>query len=244
MNYRIWLLFLFTLFCFSSLAQKKSSPVIITGRALDALTHRAVKPLQIINTKNIQRFYGDSLGNFIIQAGKDDTLYFIARGYATISLCYKDSFFKEIYVLNLNMYKFSVSLPEVTVQSNRDFSKVHEEAKKLGYNEKDYMVHGYQIIQSPFTYLYQLFSTREKDKRGYAQLVNEGRKKEMVTELVNNYVSLEILDLDHSQVHDFVEFAVVPEDFLKNTNEYNFIRFLQYQVRLFHNRKLPPPPLH
>ena len=208
------------------------------------MTHHPVKPLQVINTRNLQRFYGDSVGTFIIQCGKGDTLYVVSKGYATISLCYKDSAVKKIYTLSLRMYKISVVLPEVTVRSNRDFGEVHHEAQKLGYNKNDYMVHGYQIIQSPFTYLYELFSTREKDKRGYAQLMNQGRKNDLVKELVNNYISLGILNLDPSEVSDFVDFAEVPEDFLKTTNEYDFVRYLQWQENLFHHRKLPAVPPH
>lgn len=243
MQFRAVLLFIFCFGFSSSLfAQNNSSSIIITGQALDAITHRAVKPLQVVNTRNLQRFYGDSLGNFIIQCAKEDTLYVVARGYATISLCYKDSALKKIYMLNLRMYKISVVLPEVTVRSNREFGDVHHDAQKLGYNEKDYMVHGYQIIQSPFTYLYELFSTREKDKRGYARLMNQERKNQLVKELVNNYISLGILDLDPMEVKDFVEFAEVPENFLKTTNEYDFVLYLQWQVKQFHRRKLPEMP--
>ncbi len=230
------------IFLSSSFAQTNS--IIIAGQALDGLSHKPIKPLQIINTRNIQRFYGDSSGNFIVQVSKSDTLYVVSRGYATISLCYKDSPLKKIYTLALKMYKITFELPEVTVQSNRDFSEVHKQAQKLGYNEKDYMVHGYQIIQSPFTYLYQLLSTREKDKRGYAQLMNAARKNELVKELVNNYILLDILNLDPSEVNDFVDFAEVPEDFLKTTNEYEFIRYLQWRVISFHRRILPAVPQH
>lgn len=226
----------------SLVAQNNSVSIIITGQALDAVTRRPVKPLQVVNTRNLQRFYGDSLGNFIIQCAMADTLYAVAKGYATVSLCYKDSALKKIYTLNLRMAKISVVLPEVTVRSNRDFGEVHHEAQKLGYNKKDYMVHGYQIIQSPFTYLYELFSTREKDKRGYAELMNQGRKNDLVKELVNNYISLGILDLEPAEVNDFVDFANVPEDFLKTTNEYDFVRYLQWQEKLFHRRKLPAMP--
>lgn len=177
-----------------------------------------------------------------MQAGKSDTLYVTSRGFATVSLCYKDSPLKKIYTLNLKMYKITFQLPEVTVQTKRDFSEVHKEAQKLGYNQNDYMVHGYQIIQSPFTYLYELLSTREKDKREYAQLMNMGRKNELVRELVNNYISLDILNLDLTEVSDFVDFVEVPEDFLKTTNEYDFIRYLQAEEILFHRRKLPDVP--
>src|SRR5439155_23374657 len=92
----------------SIFAQTNSPSIIITGQALDGLSHRPVKPLQIINTRNIQRFYGDSLGNFIVQVSKNDTLYAVSKGYATVSLCYKDSPLKKIYTLNLKMYKISV----------------------------------------------------------------------------------------------------------------------------------------
>jgi len=238
----IFFLIFYIFFYSSSSAQNNSSSIIITGQAIDGLSRKPIKPLQIVNTKTIQRFYGDSSGNFIVQASKSDTLYVVSKGYATLSLCYKDSPLQKIYTLDLRMYRISVELPEVTVQTNRDFTEVHHEAQKLGYNKNDYMLHGYQIIQSPFTYLYQLFSTREKDKRGYAQLMNEGRKNELVKELVNNYISLDILDLELSEVNDFVDFAEVPEDFLKTTNEYDFIRYLQMRVKLFHQRKLPAMP--
>ncbi|MFI5134257.1 MAG: hypothetical protein ACHQD9_00260, partial [Chitinophagales bacterium] len=214
-------------------------PIIIDGQAIDALTHRPVKPLQIINLTNIQRTYGDSSGNFIIEAGKNDSLVFISRGYETTYLCYKDSLLQKIYTLTIRLNKVTVELPEVIVQSQRDFEQVHKDAQSLGYNKNDYMVHGMEILQSPFTYLYQLFSTREKDIRGYAELENEGKKKQLIKELVNNYMSLGILKLDPSEVDNFVDYIEVPDDFLKTVDEYDFISYLQFQADRFHHRVLP-----
>jgi hypothetical protein len=74
--------------------------------------------------------------------------------------------------------------------------------------------------------------------------MNAGRKNELVKELVNNYISLDILDLELSEVNDFVDFAEVPEDFLKTTNEYDFIRYLQLREISFHRRILPEVPKH
>jgi hypothetical protein len=104
------------------------------------------------------------------------------------------------------------------------------------------MLHGTDIAVSPFTYLYQLFSVRERDKRGYAELTNEGRKKQLVRELVNNYISLGILRLEPDEVDAFIDYAEVPEDFLKTVSEYDFILYLKYQADNFHRRTLPPLP--
>jgi hypothetical protein len=147
---------------------------------------------------------------------------------------------KKVYTHHPVMNKVSVELPEVTVKSEREFEQIHQDAQKLGYDKDDYMVHGAQILQSPFTYLYQVFSTREKDKRAYAELMNEVKRKQLVEELVNNYMSLGILRLDPDEVEDFVDFAEVPEDFLKTMSEYEFILYLRIQVNRFHSRMLPP----
>ena len=229
-----------TFFCY---AQTKTS-IIINGQAIDALTHRPVKTLQAINLSNIQRFYGDSSGNFFMQAGKEDSLVFVGKGYQTSYLCYKDSPLQKIYTLTLTMNKVTVELPEITVKSEREFGQIHHDAQKLGYNQRDYMVHGYQILQSPFTYLYQLLSTKEKDKRGYAELMNQGKKKQLVAELVNNYMSLGILRIDPSDVDAFVDYLEVPEDFLKTVSEYDFIEYLQWQLDAFHHRVLPQVQPH
>jgi hypothetical protein len=138
------------------------------------------------------------------------------------------------------MNKVTVELPEVTVKSEREFGQIHSDAQKLGYNQRDYMVHGYQILQSPFTYLYQLLSTKEKDKRGYAELMNQGKKKQLVAELVNNYMALGILRIDPLDVDAFVDYVEVPEDFLKTVSEYDFILYLESQLDAFHHRALPP----
>jgi len=222
-------------------AQTKTS-IIIDGQAIDALTHRPVKPLQIINLTNIQRTFGDSAGNFIVETGKDDSLVFISKGYETTYLCYRDSPLKKIYTPTIRLNKVTVELPEVTVQAQQNFEQVHKEAQSLGYNKNDYMVHGVQILQSPFTYLYELFSTREKDIRGYAELENEGKKKQLIRELVNNYMSLGILKLDPSELDNFIDYIEVPDDFLKTVNEYDFISYLQFQADRFHHRVLPAPP--
>jgi hypothetical protein len=229
-----------TFFC----GAQNTASIIINGQALDALTHRPVKPLQIINLNNIQRFYGDSTGNFIVQVGKEDSIVFVAKGFQTTYLCYKDSPLQKIYTLTLKMNKVTVELPEVTVKSEREFQQIHADAQKLGYNKRDYMVHGYQILQSPFTYLYQLLSTREKDKRGYAELMNEDKKKQLIRELINNYMSLGILRIDPSEVDDFLDFINVPDDFLKSIDEYDFILYLQEELERFHHRILPPAQNH
>lgn len=220
------------------------SSIIVNGQVIDALTHRGVKSLQIVNLKNISRFYGDSSGNFVLQAGKEDSLVFVAKGYQTSYLCYKDSPSQKIYTLTLKMNKVSVELPEITVKSEREFGQVHKDAQKLGYNQRDYMVHGYQILQSPFTYLYQLLSTKEKDKREYAELMNDDRKRQLVEELINNYMSLGILRIDPSEAHDFANYVQVPEDFLKTVSEYDFILYLEIQLDAYHKRGLAPVQTH
>lgn len=219
---------------------QENTPILVTGQAIDALTHRGVKHLQIINLTNINRFYGDSSGYFLVQAGRNDSLVFIAKGYATAYLCYQDSPVQKVYNLQLILSKVSVELPEITVKTDRKFEEISSDAQKLGYDKKDYMVHGAQVLQSPFTYLYQLFSVQEKDKRAYAELMNDVRRKQLVEELVNNYLSLGVLRLEPDEVEDFVDFANVPEDFLKTMSEYEFILYLQQQSRLFHSRVLPP----
>ncbi len=226
--------------CLFDAAAQMNVPIIVSGQVTDALTHRGVRQLQIINLSNINRFYGDSTGNFLIQTGRNDSIVFIAKGYTTYYLCFRDSPEKKVFAVNIQMSKVSVDLPEITVKSEREFEQIHDDAKKLGYDKKDYMVHGAQILQSPFTYLYELFSTREKDKRAYAELMNTVRKNQLVEELVNNYMSLGILRLEPDEVEDFVEFAAVPEDFLKTMSEYDFILYLQQQLRMFHSRVLPP----
>jgi hypothetical protein len=121
--------------------------------------------------------------------------------------------------------------------------EIHNDAQKLGYNKDDYMVHGLgNIMQSPFTYLYELLSKRAQDERKYAELMNYGKKEQLLKELIVKYNELELLSIESEDVGRFVDYCQISEAMIKTTTEYDFVRYLQYRQVGFKNTNRRPEP--
>ncbi len=209
-------------------------PLQLSGWGIDSITKRPIINLQIINKKTGERFFSDNAGYFRLKAGRDDSLFLTATGYASKTVSFRDSAYQEKYLVKFYLNKIQIELPNITVQSNREFDMIRRDALKLGYDKKDYTLHGYQVLQSPITALYQQFSHREKDKRGYAELMNKVHLRELQREILQKYIDTGVIDLNNEEISSFLDFCNITEYMLKTATEYEIAlymksRFLEYR---------------
>lgn len=139
----------------------------------------------------------------------------------------------ENYYVTLMLKKIGYELPNVTVYTKREFETIQHDAQKLGYNKDDYLLHGYEVLQSPITAMWQQFSRQEKDKREYAQLMNNYRKNELVKEILRMYAEQGDIPVPDEEIDLFVDFCNVSESMLQHSSGYDIVRYMKTRLPAF-----------
>ena len=146
----------------------------------------------------------------------------------------KDSVAKDTFddYYSSDAYK----LKQVTVYGTKTPDVIRKEIDSLGVrNTDDYK--SYNSLGSPITALYERFSKREQDKRKVAELENEDRKKEVLRDLLVLYVSYDIVNLTDAEFTEFLNGLYVPDEVLKNYNDYDLGEFIKKQYLSFRSYK-------
>lgn len=189
--------------------------------------------LFVVNKRTRIGNFGNPSGDFEIRINKSDTILIGANGYATSKICVKDSALKDVYLLNVQLQGLKVELRQVSVFAERDLNEIYKDIEKLGFNRKDHIITGVDALSSPITALYAAISRREQRKIEAFELMNEGRRRDLLKELFQRFVSNKIIDLSEDQFDDFIDFCNVSDNFMKNSTQYEFIQFIKMKFNLF-----------
>jgi hypothetical protein len=95
------------------------------------------------------------------------------------------------------------------------------------------MVTGIEMMQSPITALYQVFSKKERNKRWIAEQQYKDNQRKVVQELLRLYVANDIINLTEDEFDDFISFLNINEEFLKTATEMELITFIQDKYEHF-----------
>lgn len=205
----------------------------VSGWGIDSISTRPIINLMLINKRTQQRAFSDNAGYFQFSASQADSLFLTATGYTSKTISFRDSVYKEKHLVKIYLNKIQIELPNIDVQSSRDFDMIKRDALKLGYDKKDYELHGYQVLQSPITAIYQQFSNREKDKRGYAELMNKVRHRELQREILQKYIDTGVIDLKPEEISSFLDFCNISEYMLKTAPEYDIALYMKSRYLQF-----------
>ncbi|MEO6168926.1 MAG: hypothetical protein ABIO46_00720 [Chitinophagales bacterium] len=220
--------------CICRQSASAQNPMIqVSGWGIDSMSKRPIINLQLINKRTQQSSFSDNAGYFQFSALSSDSLFLVAIGYSSKTISFRDSVYREKYLVKIYMNKIQIELPNIDVQSSRDFDMIKRDALKLGYDKKDYELHGYQVLQSPITAIYQQFSNREKDKRGYAELMNKVRHRELQREVLQKYLDTGVIDLKAEDISSFLDFCNISEYMLKNAPEYEIALYMKSRYLQF-----------
>ena len=83
---------------------------------------------------------------------------------------------------------------------------------------------------------------RERSKREVAEMRNEDRKRELLRELLHQYVEYDIINLGNESFDDFIDFCAVPDDVIKGLSQYDFLVYVKKKYELYSS--LGPTRLH
>jgi len=214
-------------------AQQDSSEVVIKGKVYSADKDRAYYDLMIVNKRTHYGIFGNADGSFTVKARRADTLMFGALGLKTENFSVSDTIKQDTVVIAIKLDPLIVALRVVEVLPERTLKEIQKEIDKLGYDERDYRISGVNALQSPITFLYESFSKRERSKRVVASLINEERKRDLLKELLHQYVEYDIINLSDESFDAFIDFVNVPEATLKSLSQYEFLMFIKRRYELY-----------
>ena len=225
-----------------SIASFAQEQVTVHGTVLGGDGERTFYDLMIVNRRLRTGEFGNVDGSFTVTAFRSDTLLIGAGGYVTRTVPLSEYDESELRSLIVTLRPWEIQLRSVTVLPERTLKQIQEDIAKLGYNEKDYRSTGINAFESPITFLYQEFSRRERSKRLVAELRNEDRKRELLRELLHQYVEYDIINLGNDSFDDFIDFCAVPDDVIKGLSQYDFLVYVKKKYELYSS--LGPTRLH
>jgi hypothetical protein len=226
----ILIAFFCILHSFGILAQDN---VVIHGRVSSSSNDRGFYDLMIVNKRSRAGIFGNPDGTFTVNALRSDTLLIGSVGHRTATITMADSAVKAAYHVHVRLLPLQVQLAEVEIISQRTLQEIQKDIEKLGYRDRDFRISQVDALQSPITFLYQEFSRRERSKRMVAQLRNEDRKRELLRELLHQYVAFDIINLNDEAFDDFIEFCSVPDEVIKGLSQYDFILYVKKRYEMY-----------
>lgn len=228
---RNWLIILpLLLMATTVLAQ---SEVTVKGRVTGGDGEKTFYDLMIVNRRIRTGTFGNADGSFTVRAQRNDTLLIGAGGYVTRTLPLGEFPDEELLKLKITLRPWSIDLQPVAILPKRTLKQIQSDIEKLGYSEKDYRETGINAFESPITFLYQSFSKRERSRRMVAQMENEDRMRELLKELLQQYVDYGIINLSDESFDDFIDFCNVPEEVLKGLSQYDFLVYVKKKYQLY-----------
>jgi len=187
----------------------------------------------IINLRTSQGTFGKSDGTFKVSVNRDDTIMVASNGYEFKRIVFVDSVEKAVYTISVPLTKLNITLRAVDIFSARDLQSIYKDIQRLGYNKKDFELSGVDALNSPITFLYQQFSSLERLKAHNRERINEDKRRQLLKELLANYVSYDIINLDNFEFDDFIDFCNVPESYMKSASQYDFCIFIKQKYEVY-----------
>lgn len=226
------------LFSVSGVVAQDSSNVRVSGRAFQS-GHPEVRldDLMILNLRTSQGVFGKADGSFQVLARKTDTLLVASTGYEYKRITISDTTTQPSYYIDVPLIKLNVRLKEVVIFAPRDLENIYKDIEKLGYNKRDFQIGGVPALQSPITFLYQEFNRLERLKRHNAERINNEKRRELLKELLANYVAADIINLDDSEFDFFVDYCDIPEEYMKKATQYDFCIYVKQKFEIYNMMK-------
>jgi hypothetical protein len=216
----------------------QDSVLYISGKAYNSIQpDRRLEDLMIINLRTSNGIFGKADGTFSLTVFPTDTFMVASTGYEFKKFCFRDSLAGKSYYLDVPLTKLNVELKEVVIFSPRELNAIYKEIERLGYNKKDFQLSGINVLQSPITFLYQEFSKLEQLKRHNAERINDDKRRQLFKELLINYVSYDIIQLDDDEFDAFIDYCNVPEYYLKTASQYDFCIYVKQKFVVYQSMK-------
>lgn len=209
----IWICF-FAGACFA-----QQNTVKVTAKIIDE-NGNAVPFADIANRRLQLGFSSSKDGIFSTTILKSDSLTILKSGYTPTKLNLRDSALKSEYFVTIVLNKIPLELNEVQINAIRTHQQIRQTINSLYVKNTDINPDA-RPMTNPLSYLYELFSKKEKEKRLASKLETEEAKRIVLKDLFRLYNSYNIIDLDEEEYDRFISFLNMPYEYLQRTSDYD-----------------------
>lgn len=231
-NFGKYILFVFI--CFGSMVQAQSDTVTIEG-TVKLPGNASIGYLMVANKRTNLGYFGNPNGTFKSTCLRSDTLMISVPGYAIGYVSVKDSTrSKKHFEITVMMERINVNMATHEVKPLRDLEEIQKDLHELGVSRNPEELRTVAAaLNSPITYLYQVFSRIEKSKRKLAEYENEDNKIALMKELIAIYDRAGMVDLAPEDVEPFIRHCRFSTTFLKTATQYEIILAVKGKYRTF-----------
>jgi hypothetical protein len=223
--FKVFVLSLFVLGSTQFSISQECEQVLFSGKVFDSINKPSFYNLMIVNKNTGQGVFGQPNGHFSVYTFNGDTISVSVKNYELVNLVIvadSNCQFKNTIYLRPK----AKEMPEVVIRPLKSLEEIQEEREELALRETKFVT-GIDVLQSPITALYQTFSKKEQNKAWIAEQVYKDDQRRIVKELLRNYVSYDIIELNEDQFDDFISFLNINETFLKTATEMELITFIK-----------------
>ncbi len=185
--------------------------------------------VMVINKRLNNGIIGNPDGAFNIECRRSDTILVSVIGYSLVRLCFADSVNNTTFYPRLKLNKLQENLAPYEIFSKRSLKKIYQDVSQLGYSEKEYRTSGIDALKSPLTFLYQMYSKRERAKRLSYALENEQKRRDLLKELLVHYVDHDLIDLNIKEFDSFIDYCQFSDELIQKLTQYEFIQLTKHK---------------
>jgi hypothetical protein len=210
---------LIALILLSEFSFAQQSEIVIHAKVVDE-NNNAV-PFADVAFRRLQLgFSSGKDGSFSTKILKSDSLLILKKGHVPTKLTFKDSVSRAEYFVTVVLPRVPLELTEVQISAIRTHQQIREEINKLYVRQTDLNPDA-RPLTNPLSYLYELLSRHEKEKRFTAELEAEEAKRIVLKDLFRLYNNYNIIDLDEDEYDRFITYLNMPYEFLQYTSDYD-----------------------
>ncbi len=211
--------------CSASAFGQQCSSVWVKGTVVDTNRYQTFYNLMVINRTTGKGVFGQPDGSFAVYVNPNDSIVLSVKGYHPVGFrAVPDSNCQFIceYAIMIK----ATELDEFVVKPLKTLQQIKEERATLAMRETR-TITGLEAFQSPITALYERFSKKERQEREIARMEHEDEQKQVLQELLQLYVSYDVINLSDEEFSNFIDFLAIDENFLKTATDMELITFIK-----------------
>jgi len=207
------------LIVFSNLLLAQQNEILVKAKVIDENNNPV--PFADVAFRRLQLgFSTNKEGFFTAKMLKSDSLLILKKGHVPTKLTFKDSTNKNEYTVVIILQRTPLELTEVQISAIRTHQQIRQEINKLYIKNTDINPDA-RPLTNPLSYLYELLSKHEKEKRIASQLETEEAKRIVLKDLFRLYNNYNIIDLDEDEYDRFITYLNMPYAYLQQTSDYD-----------------------
>jgi hypothetical protein len=192
--------------------------------------------VDVANRRQQISFSSDKNGFFFTKVMPTDTLLLFKNGYLPQKIRVNDTMSKNDYKITVIMNRIPIELTEVQITAIKTHQQIRKSINNIYLPNTD-LYPDAKPLQNPISYLYELISKKEKEKRLAANLETEYYKRNVLKELFRLYNAYNIIDLAEEDYESFITYLDMPYEFMQRVSDYDLAVTIKYKFKNYRNDK-------